>query len=316
MEKLAEVFVGVDISKKNLDVYMYPLKKSFRIKNCKQGIASLLRRFKNENICKIVCESSGGYEYKMLQALAKSGHNAFRVDPKRVKHFIASEGVKTKTDSIDAKMIALFAAKMTSNYEYVLVTAGEAKLKEFVQEKIYLKQSVASEKTRTQAPMSEYSIKLINKRIVFMEKQIEGLTETINEMVEQNFSWKKKSAILESVPGVGKATAAVLIAELPELGHVNGKQIASLIGLAPYTKQSGDYKGASVISGGRSIPRSAMYMPALSAFQHNKKLKSFYNKLIEKGKKAKVAIIAVMRKLIVIMNAMLRDEQPWKVEII
>lgn len=316
METLTKEFVGVDVSKKRLDIYIYPTNKSFSVKNCKQGITSFLRRLDGKNVQAIVCESSGGYEHKMLQYASNEGYNASRVDPKRVKSFIFSQGVRAKTDKIDAKMIALFAEKITTKFKHVNLSSEEAKLKELTKRKFDLTQMIAKEKVRLKAPMVNYSKEEINEHILFMQKQREALDYKIATAIAKNKNWKKKSEIVESMPGIGNGTSAVLISEVPELGNLNGKQVSSLIGVAPFTKQSGSYEGKAYIGGGRAAPRHAIYMAALTASRYNPTLKRFYDGLIKRGKAPKVALVAVMRKIIVILNAMMRDQQTWQPRVI
>ena len=312
MKNLTNEFVGVDVSKKRLDIYIYPTNKSFSVKNCKQGIASFLRRLGEKNVQSIVCESSGGYEHKMLQQASAEGYSVFRVDPKRVKSFIFSQGIRAKTDKIDAKMIALFAEKTTTKFKHVNLSSEEEELKELTKRKFDLTQMIAKEKVRVKAPMAHYCKEEISEHILFMKKQREALNDKISTAIGKNKNWKKKAEIVESMPGIGNGTSAVLISEVPELGKLNGKQISSLIGVAPFTKQSGSYEGKAYIGGGRAAPRHAIYMAVLTASCHNPVLKSFYNGLIKRGKPPKVALVAVMRKIIVILNAMMRDQQTWR----
>ena len=316
MKKLAKISVGVDVSKDFLDVYLYPVKKSLKIGNSTQGLLTLLETLSYYDVKMVVCESSGGYECFLINTLREANYKIWQVDPKMIKGFIVSEGIKAKTDAIDAKMIALFAWEKNRNYEAEIPTTESLKLKELVIRKAELKHMITMEKLRLSNPMKNYTKASMKRLIAFMEKEIQKLEKQIDEMIDNNDHWKTKKQIMESVPGVGKATSSSLIAELPELGKIESKQITALIGLAPYVKQSGKYRGVAKIRDGRPAPRKAIYMAALTASRKNPVFKKFYDKLRENGKKPKVAIVAVMRKMIVTINAMVKRGEMWSPETI
>ena len=314
MNNLTNVFVGVDVSKNFLDLHIFPTNKSFRVKNDIKYFDKLSQHFDGHKIKQVVCESSGGYERSFLQFMEKEGYKTWLVDPKRIKAFIVSEGVKVKTDKIDAKMIATFASKTSCKYTPQQKSIQNMKLKEFVRRKIEVTTMMAEEKKRLNGPATLYSKNRINKHIIFMEKEIEYLNIKIDKLISMNKTMNKKVEILESIPGIGRATSSTLVSHVSELGTINSKQISSLVGVAPFNKESGNYVGVAKISGGRPIPRKALYMAALSASRFNPKLKTFYKKLIKKGKKPKVALVAVMRKIIVIANAMIKNNTKWNNE--
>lgn len=311
MNNLPNVFVGVDVSKKYLDVHIFPENKSLREKNDSNCFDKLSQHFSKYRVEQIVCESSGGYEHNFFNYLNENNYKTWIVDPKRIKGFIVSEGVKAKTDKIDAKMIAKFASKTKCEYIKQNKSVEYKELKELVRRKTEVTIMVSDEKRRLKGPTTIYSKNRISKHIDFMQEEIKELNIRIDFIIDKNEEMKEKAKILESMPGIGKATSACLISHLTELGTIDSKKISSLIGVAPFNRESGSFIGVAKISGGRPIPRKALYMAALTASRSNPKLKMFYNKLIKSGKKPKVALIAVMRKMIVILNAMVKNNKMW-----
>jgi transposase len=314
MEKVAKVFVGVDISKQHLDFHLYPINKSFRVENSKKGMQLLLSELSTHKDCieVIACESTGGYESLMLKTVKFADYKTWRVDPARIKAFIKSEGKKSKTDKGDAAMIALFAAQKTQPYEVIERSEKETLLNELCKRKHDLKKCIASEKLRLEHEQISFCKKQLQKHIRFIEKQVDALEKEMNLIVDNDKVLKQKIAVAESVPGVGRATAIAMIAGLPELGKIGNRQISSLVGVAPFTNESGKYKGISRTAAGRSEVRQALFMAALSARTCNKRLRNFFEHLTEKGKRGMVAMVAVMRRLIVMINAMMRENVKWK----
>jgi len=315
-KNLTQVFVGVDVSKKFLDIHINPENSSFRIENSNLGINQLIKKLSPYNVKQVVCESSGGYESLMLKKMYKAGISVWRANPVLIKGFIVSEGIHFKTDAHDAKMIALFASKKDPKYIPIVSFSKENELfVSFVKHYEQITESISNEKKRLKQENISFGKALIKSRIRLMERQLKKIREKIDQIIENNNELKKSFSILESMPGVGWVTATTLLALVPELGKLNQKQIAALIGVAPYTKKSGKYVGAAKISGGRTIPRRKLYMAALTASRYNPKIKAFYQRLIGKGKKAKVAIVAAMRKIIIILNFMIQRGQMWKYNI-
>lgn len=311
MDTITKNFVGVDVSKNWLDVHIHPKNQSIKVDNTQIGLDELLQILSNSNINQIVCESSGGYENLLVNVCTNAGYNVWRVDPKRIKAFIVSEGIKAKTDKIDAKMIARFAAQKQYVYIQNKRSSNDEKIRALVRRKADLTEISSIEKKRLKGPTGQFCNDRIEAHLNFISQDIEELENEIQFLIKQDDALSKKNEILQSIPGVGKTTAAALIADMPELGTIDNKKAAALLGVVPYTKQSGMYKGNEVISGGRSAPRKALYMAALTATRYNKSMKDFYSKLRERGKKPKVAVVAVMNKLIVTANAMLRKNEKW-----
>ena len=311
MDNLAKVFVGVDVSKKRLDINIFPENKFFRVENNFAGITKLSKKLSKFDVEQIVCESSGGYERKFIKQLSSSGYKTWIVDPKRIKAFMFAEGIKAKTDAIDAKMISIFASKTERTYSNV--PAKNEKLVELVSRKNDLTDMIAKEKTHLKCPTTVFCKNSMNKHIAFMEKQVDKIDKQIEEIINEDQLLKQKYEILTSMPGIGKATAATLISMVPELGTIDNKKISALIGVAPYTKQSGTYTGVSKITGGRHLPRKAIYMSSLTASRFNPVFKKFYDRLISKNKRPKVVLVAVMRKIIITANAMIKNNENWRI---
>lgn len=313
MEIVAKVFVGVDVSKKHLDFYLHPLDKTLHIENSEAGMKLLLSELSShkENIQIVVCEATGGYETLMLETLKSAGYKTWIVEPKRIKAFIASEGKRAKTDKSDAKMIALFASQKERTYEDVARSVESIYLNELCKRRADLKKNIVVEKLRLEHKQTPFCKKQIDQHIVYMEKKVAAIEEEIEKTLKVDETLKQKIDIAVSVPGVGKTTAVAIVAGLPELGQIEGRQIAALVGVAPFTRESGMHKGVARTAAGRQQVRHVLFMAAMAAAKHNKPLKTFYDRLIRKGKRRIVSIVAVMRKLIVIINAMVRDNREW-----
>jgi transposase len=311
MNSVTKNFVGVDVSKNWLDVHIHPKNQMLRVDNTTAGLDQLLAILSQDTISQIVCESSGGYENLLMGSCDNAGYRVWRVDPKRIKAFIVSEGIKAKTDKIDAKMIALFASQKEAPYISNKRSDCDEKINILIRRKEDLTSILVMEKQRLNGPTGKFCKDKIERFINIIEQDIEDIEDEIQDCILQDSHLSSKSDILQSIPGIGKATAATFIAHMPELGIVDNKKVAALLGVVPYTRQSGMHRGRETISGGRSAPRKALYMAALSATRFNKPMKTFYDRLREKGKKPKVAIVAVMHKLVVTMNAMVRKGEKW-----
>ncbi len=314
MTNVSKVFVGVDVAKDHLDIHLHPLNKAFRVVNSAFGRRDLVKKLSPYNIQQVVCESSGGYGFRMITKLKKANFNVWQVDQKRIKAFIASEGVKAKTDPIDAKMIALFASQKKRSYVQYDLSEDELDISSLVRRKADVTAIISNEKKRYKAPkQTTFCKKNINIHIRLLQREIQKIEKRIKSIVKSSSLLQKKVQIITSVPGVGDATAAALIAEMPEMGkNITHKRAAALLGVAPYTQQSGNHFGHARISEGRALPRNLVYMSALTGVRCNPVLKEFYGRLREAGKPAKVALVAAMNKLITILNAMLRDESLWR----
>jgi transposase len=314
MKMVAKVFVGVDISKKYLDLYLYPIDKTLHIENSEEGMKLLLSELSGhkKQIQTIVCEATGGYEKLMLRTLKSAGYKTWMVEPKRIKAFIASEGIKSKTDKGDAKMIALFASQKNCSYKSIERSEDENYLNELCKRRTDLKKNIVCEKLRLEHEQNPFCKKLIEKHIRYMKKQVEAIEKEMDSIVATDEEMQQKIALVSSVPGVGKVTALALVIGLPELGKIESRQIAALVGVAPFTRESGMHKGQARTSAGRQQVRQALFMSAMTAITHNDTFKAFFKQLKARGKRGIIALVAVMRKLIIIINAMIRDNRQWK----
>lgn len=309
MHNLTKIFVGVDVSKDHLDIYILHIDKILRMNNTATGFKKLIQELSVYEIECVAFESTGGYERKMEQALQKAGYKTWMLDPARVKAFIRSEGIKAKTDIMDAKMIALFASQKEMKYVSNVLSVNHIELRSLVKRKEALINMMSMEKKRFNLPFQTTLCKeLIDDNLKFLKKQKDRVEQEIKTLIINDDSWKHKASIIQSIPGVGEATAAALISHMPD----DGKQIAALLGVAPYTQESGQYKGKASIYGGRATPRWPLYMATLTGVRCNPVLKEFYQRLRGAGKSAKGALTAAMRKLICIINVMIRDDAYWK----
>lgn len=306
---LPQIFVGVDISKDNLDVHLHPLNKSFRVANSRTGIQKIKSILSNNNIGHIVCESTGGYE-SLLKTELKD-YKVWVVSPRRIRAFIISEGIHAKTDKIDAKMIALFAAQKKPKYDKKQLSENEERLQALNQRRLHLIDMINKESNRFQHPAQILNRGDIKEHLSFLEKRLKKIDASIECLIKSDILLEKKDDILQSMPGVGKVTASMLISFLPELGTISDKQIVALAGVAPFDKQSGNGKRKSIIIGGRPEVRKVLYMAATVASRFNPKMKIFYDRLRAAGKKPKVAYVAIMRKLLTILNTMIRKQTTW-----
>ena len=303
---ISQIFVGVDVSKNKLDVHIYPLQKAFTVSNSKEGIQKIKQQLAGQVVGQIVCEATGGYEH-----LVKTLLSAWVVEPRRIKAFIRSEGVNAKTDKIDASMLALFAAQKKPKHSPIQLSADEEHIKALNSRRTDVIEMITKESNRIHHPQEKYCRSDLQKHISFLEKQLAKIDNEIERLIKNNEVLSSKAKIIESMPGIGKVTTATLICSLPELGTVNDKQIAALLGVAPFDKQSGSYKGKSIIKGGRHNVRKVLYMAALVAARFNPVLKIFYQRLLNAGKRPKVALVAIMRKLIIILNVMVQKGEVW-----
>ena len=312
MKNVSKIYVGVDISKDNLDIYFYPIGKYFSVANSGIDIEELIERLAEYDIAQIACESTGGYEKLLEYYLKKHSYTLWIVDPRRIKGFIIASGCKSKTDKIDAQKIAEFAAKTLLDYKKISKTENQEKIQALANRKNDLLKFLVAEKIRLKHPVHRLSIPSIKKIIQVLTREIESIDLQIQSLIQQDDGLGKKSKILESIPGIGKATSAILLSFVPELGMLNNKQISALVGLCPYDYASGKYKGKKFIKGGRITPRNALYMCGLTTIKFYLPLKGFYDRLIANNKPFKVAIVAVMHKLVVIANSLIKKGELCK----
>jgi transposase len=302
-------FVGIDVSKAQLDACLWPDGEARAFANDPQGLRDLVRWLRRSKPQAVGFEASGGYERPLLAALCKADLPARRVNPARLRQFARAAGVLAKNDRIDAAMIARFCAALPQREaRHDPVLAGLAEL-------VTARRQLVEERTRCTNQASQTSIAMLGRiatqRIKRLSAEIALVEAEIARMVAANPELAQRQAIMRSVPGIGAATAAALTAFIPELGTMNARQAAALTGVAPFDCESGAFKGKRRILGGRKPPRDALYMAALVASRKNKTMADLYQRMCNAGKPPKVALVAIMRKLITAINAMIRNNQTW-----
>lgn len=312
MTDTAEIFVGIDVSKAQLDVAVHNQPSSWQADNTDAGIAELVKQLQAMTPTLVVLEATGGFELRLVAELAAVKLPVVVTNPRRVRNFARSTGKLAKTDKLDAKMLAHFAAALRPEPRS-LPSDQEEQLTALLTRRRQIVDMLTVEKNRLHTVRATMRSD-IEEHITWLTQKLDALDTEIDQFIQGSTLWQEKATLLKSVPGVGRITASTLLAMLPELGTLNRQQIAALVGVAPVNKDSGRKQGKRRIFGGRASVRSVLYMAALSAKKHNPKIKKFYEHLLKQGKEKKVALTACMRKLLVILNAMLRTNQPWRAE--
>jgi len=305
------VIVGIDVSKDRLDVHVLPSGEAFGVGNDPAGIEALAGRLAALEPALVALEASGGMEIVAVAQLAAAGLSVAVVNPAQVRSFADALGKRAKTDPIDAGVIARFAAAAGVKARPLADAQGRL-LAELVARRRQITAMIVAEEARLKRAGERQLKKSITRLLAALRRELEVLDAELDGQVRASPAWRIKQDLLASVPGIGKGIARTLIAELPELGSLDRRRIASLAGLAPFTRQSGTWRGKSFIAGGRASVRAALFMGALVASRHNPVLKAFRDKLVAAGKPRIVAIVATARKLLTILNAIIRDQKPWQ----
>jgi transposase len=305
-------YVGIDVSRDRLDGHAHPAGEAFSAPRNGAGLEALAERLKALRPALIAVEATGGFETIVTAALAAAGLPVVVVNPAQVRHYAQALGKRAKTDPIDAAVIARFA-QAAKPEPRALPDATTRLLADLVARRRQIVEMMAAEGQRERRADKRLKKSIARLRKA-LERELAELDAEIGEYVRGSPVWAEKEDLLASVPGVGPIIARTLIAEMPELGTLDRRQIAALAGLAPWTRQSGQWKGKSFIGGGRKAVRSVLFLGALAAARHNPVLKAFRDKLVQAGKPKMVAAIAVARKLLTILNAILRDKTPWRPE--
>jgi transposase len=300
----------MDISKAQLDVAKAGRKKTWAFSNNRQGIGELVKLMKRIKPVLIVVEASGGLEQAVVRALYLAKMPIAIVNPTRIRNFARAIGQYAKTDPIDARVISQFAKAVRPQVR-PLRSVEEEHLDALVTRRRQIVDVITAEKNRRSTTHPAMKSRL-EKHIRWLEKERDSLDKAIEDFIQEKAEWKEKAAILRSVSGVGPVTTSTLLAELPELGTRNRKQIAALVGVAPMNKDSGPKKGKRRVFGGRASVRRTLYMATLVATRTNPVIRAFYERLLESGKERKVALTACMRKLLTILNAMIRSMRTWQ----
>lgn len=307
-------FVGIDVSKLKFDVMILPEGTRLTCPYDSEGIDKLLAQLPKHD-CIVVLEATGGYERRLAAELVEAGHQTAIVNPRQVRDFARGIGVLAKNDRIDARVLAIYA----QHVKLRLVEKRSEKQQELTALVVRRRQLVTlqnAESNRLAQTTVKLAAKSIRHVLDLLRKELKKLDAEIARLIQANDDWRNKAELLQSVPGVGPGTSASLVAELPELGKLNRQQIASLVGLAPFSRDSGQFRGQRSIWGGRGSVRTALYMAAFNAKRCNPIIRAFANRLQKAGKRSKVILTACMRKLLVILNTMVRNQLAWKTTVI
>jgi transposase len=304
------IFVGIDVSKAQLDGHCNPKAERFAHPNDQAGIAAIVARLKTLGPTLVVLEATGGLEAPLAAALAAAKLPVAVVNPRQVRDFAKAMGTLAKTDAIDAKILALFAEKIRPQVRE-LPDEDARQFEAILGRRRQLLEMRVAEQNRLAAATDPKVRKNLQAHIRYLDHRVKEMDAELESAIARSEVYRVKDDLLRSAPGIGPVAARTLLASLPELGKLDGKQIAALAGLAPMARDSGTLKGRRMICGGRADVRSALYMATLSAVRYNPTLKAFYDRLRGAGKPAKVALTAAARKLLTILNAMLKANRAW-----
>ena len=305
------IFVGIDVSKDQLDVHVRPSRQAFAVARDGKGLEELVERLRAVNPALVAVEATGGFETIVAAALGGAGLPLVVVNPAQIRHFAQAVGKRAKTDPIDAEMIAHFVEAVKPEPRPLPDEAARL-LTELVSRRRQIIEMLVAERQREKRANAVRVRKSLTRHIAALQKELPVIDRDIDTLVRSSPAWREKEDLLVSFPGIANTTARKLLADIPELGSLDRRKIASLAGVAPFTRQSGTWKGKSTIGGGRNSVRSALFIVSLVAVRWNPILKAFYQRLLAAGKPKMVALIAVARKILTILNAMLRDQQPWQ----
>lgn len=308
---MEQVFVGIDVAKDRLDVHVLPGGETFAVARDSEGLAALVERLGAVRPHLIALEATGGFETVVAAALAAERLPLAVVNPRLIREFARAAGQLAKTDRLDARIIALFAERMRPEPRPLPDEQTRA-LAELVARRRQIVEMMTAERNRRRYLTNRRLLKSIDRLLKVLQQELSDLEQDLDDTIRGTPAWRETEDLLTSVPGVGDKLARALIADLPELGHLDRKKIAALVGVAPYNRDSGTLRGRRTIWAGRVKVRATLYMAALVAAHHNPVLAGFYQRLLAAGKAKKLALVAVMRKLLIILNAILRDRRPWQ----
>jgi transposase len=305
------IFVGIDVSKDRLDVHVRPRGEAFAVARDGKGLEELVGRLQALTPSLIAVEATGGFETIVAAAIAGASLPLAVINPAQVRHFAQAIGKRAKTDPIDAAVISHFAEAVRPEPRPVSSQAA-LRLGELVTRRRQIIEMLVAERQREKRAHDRRVRSSLARHIKVLEKELPDIDGEIGTLIRGSPVWREQEDLLVSVPGIGTTLARNFLADVPELGRLDRRRIASLVGVAPFTRQSGRWKGKSFITGGRPCARAGLFMAALVASRHNPVLKAFYQRLLTAGKPKMVALIAVARKLLTILNAILRDRRPWQ----
>lgn len=306
-----ELYVGIDVSKDRLHVADSTSQRVKCFPYSSEGLHNLLVHLKGLNPIQVCLEATGGYERLLVQHLAQAGYRIAIVNPRQIRDYARAANKLAKTDNIDALIIASFA-KVMKPEDSRLLSQEQQNMQDLQSRRRQINDMIVQEENRLNTTVHPKIRKLIQQAIKLYRKQLEEIDQELKKIINDNAELKSKATLLKSVPGIGSVTASMIVANLPELGTLNRQKLGRLIGVAPINRDSGNFRGHRMTGGGRKHIRNALFMPTLVAIKHNKTIKAFYQRLLQNGKTKLVAIVAAMRKLICILNAMIKDQKTWK----
>jgi transposase len=305
-----EVYVGIDVSSDTLDVAMTGEQKGLQVANHKKGITKLVKELQKRKPSLIVVEATGGYEEAVVQALFEAGLPVALVSPQRVRQYARAKGMLAKTDQIDAQVLADFGKQLRPRL-FRGKSNEQKRLSALLGRRKQLNEMLQAEKNRLRT--NDRSLQQSLKHVIrCLKTELKAIDQEIEQFLHEHQELKEQETLLRSAKSIGRVTAATLLADLPELGQLDRKEIAALVGVAPMNRDSGRKRGYRKTQGGRPEVRSALYMSVLTGVRYNPILKAQYEQLVKRGKEKKVAITACMRKMLTILNAMMRDQQPFR----
>ena len=305
------IYVGIDVAKGRLDVHVQPSAEAFAVARDGEGLAALVERLAGLAPALVVLEATGGFEQVVAGALAAAGLPLAVVNPRQIRHFARATGRLAKTDALDAEAIARFAEAIRPEPRPLPDEQARA-LAELVARRRQIVEMIVAETQRRRQLSQRRVLKALDRHLTALQKDLAAIEQDLDETIRGTPAWRDTEDLLKTVPGIGPTVARTLIAELPELGRLDRRRIAALVGVAPINRDSGTWRGRRRIQGGRTRVRAALYMAALSASRANPAIAPFYKQLRRAGKTGKQALVACMRKLLTILNAILRDQRPWQ----
>lgn len=312
MSALSTCFVGIDVSKETLDIAIRPTDEQFTIANEPRALRALVRRLRSLAVARIIVEASGGYELLLVTHLAAAGLPVVRVNPRQARHFAEATNRLAKTDAVDARLLAQMGEQLQLEVRPLPTPEQEEFAALLTRRRQIIDMLVSEKNRRQQVRRVKKVVKDLDLHIAFLEKRLRQSDQELREKVESSTVWRVNHELLRSVPGVGEVTSLTVLAAVPEIGQLSAKQMTALVGLAPYARDSGRRRGQRHIRGGRAPVRAVLYMATLTAMRKNPVIKEFYQRLVKAGKKKKVALTACMRKLLTILNAIIKEQKPWR----
>jgi transposase len=308
---MERIFVGVDVAKDRLDVHVRPSGEAFAVTRDGRGLDEMVERLRATAPALIVLEATGGYETVVASALAAAQLPLVVVNPRQARDFARATGRLAKTDALDAAALAHFAEAVRPEPRPIADEQAQA-LGELVARRRQIIEMIVAEQNRRRRLTRKRLVKSVDRLLAVLQKELTALEDDIDDSIRGTPAWREAEDLLASVPGIGPATARMLIADLPELGQLDRRKLAALVGVAPMNRDSGARRGTRSITGGRAAVRAGLYMATLAATRWNPVIAKHYRRLRDLGKPAKVAIVACMRKLLGILNAILKTKSPWQ----